>query len=54
MKYIPCTHGLKILKEIYEAICGADALYQTFVGKVYRQGLYWPMAIKDVVKFVYT
>lgn len=52
MKCISTTEGLELLKEIHRGICGNHASAKTLVGKVFRQGFYWPTAVNDVADVV--
>ena len=41
-----------LLKEIHEGLCGALQPPQTIMGKAFRQGFYWPTALRDVQDLV--
>jgi hypothetical protein len=40
------------MKEIPSGICGAHIRSRPLLGKVFRQGFYWPKAASDVADFV--
>jgi ribonuclease HI len=53
MKCILRSEGLHLLAEIHSGECGCHVASTNLVGKAYRSGFYWPMAItdtKDLVK----
>jgi hypothetical protein len=53
MKCILRSEGLQLLAEIHSGECGCNATSTNLVGKVYRSGFYWPMAVtdaKDLIK----
>ena len=41
-----------VLRKIHEGIYGNHIRARTLVGKVLRQGYYWPMMLKDAIKLV--
>jgi len=41
------SDGVRHLSEIHLGICGNHAGASTLVGKAFRSGLYWPMALAD-------
>jgi hypothetical protein len=47
MRYILRDQGRKLLQEIHADTCGHHAGPRTLVGKAFRQGFYWPMAVTD-------
>jgi hypothetical protein len=47
MKFILRSEGLQLLAEIHSGECGYHATSTNLVGKAYRSGFYWPMAISD-------
>jgi hypothetical protein len=51
-KCVSQEHGLKILEEIHADTCGNHAASHTLVGKAFRAGFYWPLAITDAEKLV--
>ena len=44
--------GVKLLSEIHSGSCGNHAALRTLVGKAFRAGFYWPMAITDAEDLV--
>jgi hypothetical protein len=53
MKCILRSEGLQLLAEIHGGECGCHVGSANLVGKAYRSGFYWPMAMagaKDLVK----
>jgi hypothetical protein len=53
MKCILRSEGLQLSVEIHSGECGCHAASTNLVGKAYRSGFYWPMAMtdaKDLVK----
>jgi hypothetical protein len=54
LKCITQEQGIELMKEIHSVMCGSHIAARTLVGKAFRQGLYWPMAIRDVEQIVKT
>nr|CAE05102.2 OSJNBa0009K15.22 [Oryza sativa Japonica Group] len=52
LKCIPREQGVELLADIHEGECGAHSASRTLVGKAFRQGFYWPMALNDAVDLV--
>jgi len=52
MKCVTLEEGKNILKEIPEGVCGNHAASRTLVGKAYRSGFFWPIAISDAEDLV--
>jgi hypothetical protein len=52
-KYMSQEHRVKILEEIHAGTCGNHAVSRTLVGKAFRAGFYWPLAITDAEKLVH-
>jgi hypothetical protein len=46
--------AMELLKEIHSGLCGSHIAMRALVGKAFRQGLYYPMAIKDTEQIVET
>jgi hypothetical protein len=42
------------MKEIHGGMCGSHIAARALAGKAFRQGSYWPMAIRDVEQIVKT
>jgi len=47
-KYITQEDGVKLLLKIHYGSCDNHAASRTLVGKAFRAGFYWPIAISDV------
>ena len=52
LKYIAGEDTKYVLREVHEGICGNHIGARTLVGKVLRQGYYWPMILKDATDLV--
>ena len=46
------TKGQKLLSEMHEGICGAHNGPRELVAKAFRQGFYWPTAVRDAEDLV--
>jgi hypothetical protein len=44
--------GKEILEEIHSGCCGNHTTSRTLVGKTFRTGLYWPIALRDAEELV--
>jgi hypothetical protein len=53
LKCISPKEGKQILDEIHSGYCRNHAASRTLVGKVFRSGYYWPMALKDAKDLVH-
>nr|AAP51765.2 retrotransposon protein, putative, Ty3-gypsy subclass [Oryza sativa Japonica Group] len=51
---VSLEEGRQLLKDIHSGICGNHAAARTIVGKAYRQGFFWPIAVSDADKIVRT
>jgi hypothetical protein len=47
MRCILGDQGKELLHEIHAGTCGHHAGPRTLVGKVFRQGFYWPTTVAD-------
>ena len=47
MKCVTSEEGKDILREIHEGVCGYHAASRILVGKAYRSGFFWPIAVSD-------
>jgi hypothetical protein len=54
LKCISQDQGIELMKEIHGRMCGSHIAARALAGKAFRQGFYWPMAIKDVEHIVRT
>ena len=52
MKYVTLEEDKDIFREIHEGVCGNHAASRTLVGKAYRSGFFWPIAISDTKDLV--
>ena len=52
MKFIPTNQGKQLLLEVHAGIYGHHAALRSLVGKAFRQGFYWPTALRDVEEVV--
>jgi hypothetical protein len=52
MKCLPRTKGQELMKEIHAGLCGAHIGSRTLLGKVLRQGFYWPKAASNAANLV--
>jgi hypothetical protein len=52
LKCLSRTEGQKLMKEIHAGFCGAHIGSRHLLGKVFRQGFYWPKAASDATELV--
>jgi hypothetical protein len=52
LKYVSSNDDKHLLLDIHEGICGSHAAGRTLVGKAFRQGFFWPTALKDACDMV--
>jgi hypothetical protein len=52
LKCLSRTKGQELIKEIHARLCGAHIGSRPLLGKVFRQGFYWPKAASDAVDLV--
>jgi hypothetical protein len=52
LKCLSRTEGQELMKEIHARLCGAHIGSKPLLGKVFRQGFYWPKAALDAVELV--
>jgi hypothetical protein len=52
LKCLYRTEGQELMKEIYSGICDAHIGSIPLLGKVFRQGFYWPKAALDAAKLI--
>nr|CAE01888.2 OSJNBa0035O13.7 [Oryza sativa Japonica Group] len=52
LKCVSTDDGKQLLLDIHEGICGSHAAGRTLVGKAFRQGFFWPTALKDACDMV--
>jgi hypothetical protein len=52
LKCLSRAEGIELMKEIHAGLCGSHIGYRPLLGKVFRQGFYWPKASSDATKLV--
>jgi hypothetical protein len=52
LKCLSRAKGQELIKEIHAWVCGAHIGCMPLLGKVFRQGFYWPKAASDAVDLV--
>jgi hypothetical protein len=52
LKCLSRTEGQELMKEIQADLCGSRIGSRPLLGKIFRQGFYWPKAASDVVDLV--
>jgi hypothetical protein len=52
LKCLSITKGQELMKEIHVGLCGSHIGPRPLLGKVFRQGFYWPKAASDAADLV--
>jgi hypothetical protein len=52
LKCLSGTEGVELMKEIHACLCGSHIGSRPLLGKVFRQGFYWPKAASDAAELV--
>ena len=52
MKCIPIAQVKELLLEIHAGICGHHTVPRSLIGKAFRQGFYWPTALRNAEEIV--
>jgi ribonuclease HI len=52
LKCLSRTEGQELMKEIHAGLCGSHIGSRPLLGKVFRQGFYWPNAASDAADLV--
>jgi ribonuclease HI len=52
LKCLSRTEGIELMKEIHAGLCGSHIGSRPLLGKVFRQGFYWPKVASDVADLV--
>jgi ribonuclease HI len=52
LKCLSKTEGIEQMKEVHAGLCGSHIGSRPLLGKVFRQGFYWPKAASDAVDLV--
>jgi hypothetical protein len=52
LKCLSRTEGIELMKKIHAGLCGSHIGSRPLLGKVFRQGFYWPKAASDATDLV--
>jgi hypothetical protein len=52
LKRLSRAEGIELMKEIHAGLCGSHIGSRPLLGKVFRQGFYWPKAASDATELV--
>jgi hypothetical protein len=52
LKCLSRAEGIELIKEIHVGLCGSHIGSRPLLGKVFRQGFYWPKAASDAAELV--
>jgi ribonuclease HI len=52
LKCLSRAEGIELMKEIHAGMCGSHIGSRPLLGKVFRQGFYWPKAASDAAELV--
>jgi hypothetical protein len=52
LKCLSGTEGIELMKEMHVGLCGSHIGSRPLLGKVFRQGFYWPKATSDAADLV--
>ena len=52
LKCISTAEGIELRKEIHSGFCGSHIGFRQLVSKAFRQGFFWPTALKDAQHIV--
>jgi hypothetical protein len=52
LKCLSRTEGIELMKGIHAGLCGSHIGSRPLLGKVFRQGFYWPKAASDAAELV--
>jgi hypothetical protein len=52
LKCLSRTEGIELMKEIHVGLCGSHIGSRPLLGKVFRQGFYWPKAALDATDLI--
>jgi ribonuclease HI len=52
LKFLSRAEGIELMKEIHAGLCGSHIGSRPLLGKVFRQGFYWPKAASDAAELV--
>jgi hypothetical protein len=52
LKCLSRTEGIELMKEVHAGLCGSHIGSRPLLGKIFRQGFYWPKAASDAAYMV--
>jgi hypothetical protein len=52
LKCLSRAEGIELMKEIHAGLCGSHIGSRPLLGKVFKQGFYWPKAVSDATDLV--
>jgi hypothetical protein len=52
LKCLSRAKGQELMKEIHAGVCGAHIGFRSLLGRVFRQGFYWPKTASDAADLV--
>jgi ribonuclease HI len=52
LKCLSRTEDIELMKEIHAGLCGSHIGFRPLLGKVFRQGFYWPKVASDAAELV--
>jgi hypothetical protein len=52
LKCLSRAEGVELMKEIHAGLCGSHIGSRPLLGKVFRQGFYWPKVASDAAELV--
>jgi hypothetical protein len=52
LKCLSRAEGIELMKEVHVGLCGSHIRSRPLLGKVFRQGFYWPKAASDAADLV--
>jgi hypothetical protein len=52
LKCLSRAEGIELMKETHAGLCGSHIGSRPLLGKVFRQGFYWPKAASDAAELV--
>jgi len=54
LRCIPIAQGRELLNEIHSGLCGSHIRIRPIAAKAFRQGFFWPTALRDAEHIVKT
>jgi hypothetical protein len=52
LKCLSRAEGIELMKKIHAGLCGSHIGPRPLLGKVFRQGFYWPKVVSDAAELV--